>query len=84
MQGKSRRRAASGNEVLFGRVLNDVRKKRGLTQEELAFKSGYDPTYISMLERGKKSPSLRTIVSLATVLKTTGSELLRRVEALDK
>ncbi len=40
--------------------------------------------FIGLLERGKKSPSLRTIVSLATVLKTSGSELLKQAEALTK
>ena len=53
-----------------------------LTQEELAFKSGYHSTYISQLERGRKSPSLRAITSLAGALETSGSELLRRMEAL--
>jgi transcriptional regulator with XRE-family HTH domain len=56
--------------------------ERGFTQEELAFKSGYHPTYIGQLERGTKSPSLRTIMSLAGALKTRGSELLIRVESV--
>jgi DNA-binding XRE family transcriptional regulator len=77
-QGKARRPA----ESLFGTVLRALREGQGLTQEDLAFKSGYHPTYISQLERGRKSPSLRTIMSLAETLNTPGSELLRRVEAL--
>ena len=48
-------------------ALRELRKQRGLSQETLAFESGYHPTYIGQLERGKKSPSLRTIVSIATV-----------------
>ena len=84
MQQKSNRRFAPiSSEARFGQVLREVRKSRGLTQEELAFRAGYSNTYIGLLERGKKSPSLRTIVSLATVLETPGSELLRRIEALD-
>jgi hypothetical protein len=35
-----------------------------ISQETLAFESGYHPTYIGQLERGKKSPSLRAILSL--------------------
>jgi transcriptional regulator with XRE-family HTH domain len=69
-------------EELFGRVLREARKERGFSQEQLAFESGYHPTYIGQLERGTKSPSLRTIMSLAGALKTPGSELFRRLEFL--
>jgi transcriptional regulator with XRE-family HTH domain len=67
-------------EEVFGDVLRAVRKRRGLSQETLGFESGYHPTYISQLERGKKSASLKTIMRLAAALKTSGSGLLRRVE----
>jgi transcriptional regulator with XRE-family HTH domain len=80
-QHRSRRSAPPTAEDLFGKVLREVRRARGLSQEELAFRSGYHPTYIGQLERGKKSPSLRTIGRLAAVLDTSGSELLKRVEA---
>lgn len=63
-------------------ALREFRKAAGVTQEDLAFQSGYHPTYIGQLERGKKSPSLRTIMKLASVLGTNGSELLLRVESV--
>jgi DNA-binding XRE family transcriptional regulator len=78
---RSRRTAIASAEVLFGLALRDLRKERGVSQETLAFESGYHPTYISQLERGKKSPSLRTMIRLARVLRTASSELLKRVEA---
>jgi transcriptional regulator with XRE-family HTH domain len=62
----------------FGRALRDLRMKRGLTQEELAFSSGYHPTYISVLETGHSSASLHTILSLARGLQTNASLLLRK------
>ena len=71
-------------EDLFGMALRDLRKERGLSQEDLAFESGYHPTYIGQLERGKKSPSLRTIVSLAIVLDVQPSELVRRIDGAIK
>ena len=77
-----RRKSAKTPEDFFGQALREQRKERGLTQEELAFQSGYHPTYIGQLERGQKSPSLRAIMSLAQVLKTRGSELIKRVESL--
>lgn len=76
------RRPASGKtpEQRFGLALREIRKERHLTQEELAHRSGYHPTYIGQLERGRKSPSLRTILSLAAALNVPGTELVKRVE----
>lgn len=64
----------------FGEVLRTARKERGLSQENLADKSGYHRTYISLLERGLKSPSLQTIFQLAYVLNIPPSKLLEDVE----
>jgi len=66
----------------FARVLITVREERGLTQEALAFDSGYHPKYISMLERGVNSPSLTAILEIARALDITGADLVRRVEHL--
>jgi transcriptional regulator with XRE-family HTH domain len=78
------RTAPPSVETIFGQVLRELRLAHGLTQESLAFASEYHPTYIGQLERGKKSPSLRTIMRLAGVLDTPGSEMLKRLEALIK
>jgi transcriptional regulator with XRE-family HTH domain len=56
--------------------------ERHLTQEALAFESGYHPKYISLLERGKYSPSLTTILELAEVLQLSGADLVAHVERL--
>jgi transcriptional regulator with XRE-family HTH domain len=74
--------ARVSEEDAFGEILRQIRKDRGLSQEELAFQTEYHPSYISQLERGRKSPSLRTIMRLAGVLDTPASEILRRVEGL--
>ena len=69
-------------EELFGQVLQHLRKDKGLSQEELGFESGYHRTYISLLERGKKSPSLKTIFQLANALNVEPSDLMERVQKL--
>jgi transcriptional regulator with XRE-family HTH domain len=66
----------------FARVLITLRAERGITQETLAFDSGYHPKYISLLERGKYSPSLTAILEIARALNITGADLVRRVESL--
>lgn len=66
----------------FGSVLREIRAERGVSQEDLGFESGYHRTYISLLERGLKSPSLKTIFELARALDIRPSEFLARVERI--
>ena len=80
MQRPSSPNSGRKRERAFGRVLQEIRHERGLSQEELGFESGYHRTYISFLERGKKSPSLSTIMNLAETLRLPASEIIRRVE----
>ncbi len=70
-----------GLERLFGRMLQELRTERGLSQEKLGFESNYHRTYISQLERGQKNPSLKAIFRLARVLGIRPSEMIRRIES---
>lgn len=65
---------------LFGVVIKKLRLERHLTQEKLASISGLERTFVSMLERGVKQPSLKTIGSLAMALGVKAHELLHMVE----
>lgn len=66
----------------FAAVLRDLRTSLGLSQDELAHRSGYQRNYIGNLERGEKSPSLRTVVRLTLALGTTPAEMLALVEQM--
>ena len=77
-----RARSQSSPEAAFGQVLRQIRAGRSLSQDELAFMAGYHRTYIGQLERGEKSPSLRTIYNLAKTLGMAPSAILRKVEHL--
>lgn len=48
-------------ENAFGQALRLLREKTGLSQEELADRCGIHRTYVSQLERGLKSPTLRLV-----------------------
>jgi transcriptional regulator with XRE-family HTH domain len=65
-------------EQAFAKVLREVRLQRGVSQEKLAFESGYHRTYIGMLERGKMNPSLETILSISSALSIGPGELVER------
>lgn len=67
--------------IEFGKIVRERRATVGLSQERLALDSGLDRTYISMLESGKRQPSLATIIALARCLDVLPSEILREIEA---
>ena len=67
-------------EKAFGEELQKAREKSGLTQEKLGFESGYHRTYISQLERGQKSPTLKAIFKIASALGIKASDLVARIE----
>src|SRR5262249_35187188 len=64
----------------FGRALREARDWRGLTQEELAADAELDRTYPSLLERGKRTPTLTVVYVLAKVLRTSMTKLSARTE----
>ena len=61
--------------LLLGKAIKQRREALGLTQERLAEQCGFDRTYISMLERGARNPSLLNLLRLADGLKTSVSQL---------
>ncbi len=61
--------------ILLGQAIRTQREQLGLSQEKLAEQCGFDRTYISMLERGKRNPSLLNLLKLAKGLKTSVSKL---------
>jgi transcriptional regulator with XRE-family HTH domain len=69
-------------EEAFRRILRELRKHRGLTQEALAFDAGLHRTAIGLLERGQRVPSLSTLYKLAGPLGVPPSAILARAEEL--
>lgn len=68
-------------EQVFGGVLRELRNRTGKTQETVGLDAGLDRTYISMLERGLRQPSLETLLALSRALEITASEIVAMVEA---
>lgn len=56
--------------------LKAERRRRKLSQAALAKKAGLCVSYISMLERGERSPPLNTLEQLAKVLRVSAPSLL--------
>lgn len=54
--------------IEFGKKLARLRKSKGLSQEAFASECGFDRTYIGILERGEKSPTLNSVDKIAKAL----------------
>ena len=67
-------------EQALGAVLREVRKQRGLSQEELALNAGVERNYISLIELGRNSPSIRILYKICKVLDISPSLLLAQAE----
>lgn len=63
--------------ALVGQNVRRVRTRVGLTQEQLAEKSGFSQQYLSGLERGKRNPTIVSLYELAQALGVSYLDLLR-------
>jgi transcriptional regulator with XRE-family HTH domain len=61
--------------ISLGNAIRSRREALGLSQEGLAERCEFDRTYISLLERGKRNPSLLNLSRLSDGLGTSVSEL---------
>ena len=62
---------------LVGRNAARLRAEAGLTQEQLAERSGFSQQYISKLEKGRRNPTVVTLYELAQGLGVSHVELVR-------
>ncbi|CCI25956.1 hypothetical protein N0824_00410 [Microcystis sp. 0824] len=67
-------------EQILGRELQRYRQEKGWSQEYLAEVTGLHRTYISQLERGLKSPSVRVLSHITNALGLRMSEFFSSVE----
>ena len=63
-----------------GLNVRQIRQERGWSQEDLAFESGLDRTYISGVERGVRNPTVLVLSELAQALKVPPARLLEVVK----
>lgn len=66
----------------LGRIVRKHRLAAGLSQEELAERSGLHRTYISLLERGLRNPSVGVLGRIGGVVGLPASRLLAEAEEL--
>jgi transcriptional regulator with XRE-family HTH domain len=77
----TKREARNLGEAL-GVELTRLRVERDWTQQRISEKLGYDVSYIRQLEKGSKSPTLRTLSHFAEIYSLRVSVLVGRAERL--
>ena len=64
----------------FGEEIRTIRRGLGLSQEDVAERSGLDRTFISMVERGAKRATLHSARRIADAVGKPLSEIIRTIE----
>lgn len=66
--------------IKFGERVREIRKERGFSQEELAFKADLHRTYIGMIERAEKNITLMNIEKIANALEISIKDLFNELQ----
>ncbi len=67
----------------LGMRIRYLRKKKGLSQEDLALDSGINKNYLSDLERGMRNPTVNILEKLAVALEVSLSELFMGIQSFE-
>lgn len=62
--------------MAFGAALREVRRNKGISQEEVAHRSGIDRSYLGAIERGEQNCGLLHLAKIAGALNITIADLL--------
>ena len=68
---------------MIGARIKSIRRRRGLTQETVAERTGIGSKYLSSIERGKENPTLSTLIKLSESLDSDLHDLFDRIEVED-
>ena len=64
----------------FGKRVRELRNKKNVSQEALAFKAGIDRTYMTSVENGKRNISIQNIEKIIRALGVTMSEFFSEIK----
>ena len=60
---------------LLGRRLRELRKRKGINQEQLAEMNSVEPATISNIENGKNYPSMTNLENIVSILESSFQEV---------
>jgi transcriptional regulator with XRE-family HTH domain len=65
---------------VVGKVIQQFREKKGLSQDVLSGLAGIGRTHLSAIERAERKPTLETFYKLSIALNVKSSELFKAIE----
>lgn len=68
------------NAVIVGRVIQEFREARGMSQELVSGLAGIGRTHLSAIERGERRPTLETFFRIAQAMQVRPSVLMAAIE----
>jgi transcriptional regulator with XRE-family HTH domain len=74
--------ARNASLAALGRAVQAFRVERGISQEELGFRSGMDRTFVGGIERGERNPTYETLVKLSGGLEVAPQDIVSRAQEL--
>lgn len=63
----------------LGDELLRLRKEKGLSQQELSFRTGIEKPYIRRIEKGRTNPTFKTLLKLSIALETPLYKIVEKV-----
>ena len=75
-----KKKRATDDAERFGLILKRLRLSRGWSLVLAARRTGMNPTYLGVLEKGGNMVSLETLLELAEVYNVSAADIVREVE----
>jgi len=66
--------------IIVGKVIQELREKKGFSQEVLSGFADIGRTHLSMIERGIRKPTLDTLFKISNALDVKASEIVQKIE----
>ena len=71
------------NATVVGRIIQQFREKRNLSQEVVSGLAGIGRTHLSAIERGERKPTLETFYKICYAMRVKPSVLMAQIEDTD-
>ena len=75
---------AEQDQIILGHALRSLRKRAGMTQEQVAERLGVDPTFVGRLERGQRGAYWRTIRRILAAVNASVSDFASEIDAAER
>lgn len=66
----------------FGELLKELREERGFSQAQLALEAELDQSFLSLIERGDRQPSLSSLFAICDALEVEPDDVVRRLSRM--